>query len=255
MKIDIQSLSETSKAKLVESRWNSSYEIWDKIRSITKQNTGAYENKPAWLQTIPYKRQGGVVQANRIFVNMEVVINSLIANPPGVNVLPGRETETSQDFARKLEKYFRKKYLDLNTKEVLRMGLRNLYFSRLIVIKPFWNPAINDFDFRSVDPNKIRFGKYARKEQDSEFLIEEIDDNLCALVERFPSKKKELMSKYGITDEEQLYIKNPDVKYKEAWIGNYVIFKLDNIILDCIKNPYWDWDGMLVTEEEEKQIN
>lgn len=254
MKIDIQSLSETSKAQLVESRWNSSYEIWNKIKSITAVNTGVYENKSAWLQTIPYKRQGSTVQANRVFVNMEAVINSLIANPPGVNVLPGRQTEVSQDFARKLEKYLRKKYLDLNTKEVLRMGLRNLYFSRLIVIKPFWNPAINDFDFRSVDPNKIRLGKYAKKEQETEFAIEEIDDNLCALVERFPSKKKELMSKYGITDDESLYIKNPDVKYKEAWIGNYVIFKLDNIILDCIKNPYWDWDGVLITEEEEAQL-
>lgn len=255
MKVDIKSLSETSKIQLVESRWNSSYEVWDKIKRITTVNTGIYENKPAWLQTVPHKRQGSTVQANRVFVNMEAVINSLIANPPGVNVLPGRQTEASQDFARKLEKYFRKKYLDLNTKETFRMGLRNLYFSRMIVIKPFWNPAINDFDFRSVDPNKIRFGKYAKKEQETEFIIEEIEDNLCALVERFPEKKKELMAKFGITDEEQLYIKNPDVKYKEAWISDYVVFKLENIILDCIKNPYWDWDGIYVTEEEEAQLS
>jgi hypothetical protein len=138
------------------------------------------------------------------------------------------------------------------------MGLRNLYFGRLIIIKPFWNPVINDFDFRAVDPRRVLFGKYARKEQDSEFSIEEIEDNLCALVERFPEKKKELMSKYGFTNEDtaeaEMYIKNPDVIYKEAWIGDYVIFKLDNIILDCIKNPYWDWDGILMSEEESQQL-
>jgi len=254
MNIDISKLNDIQKNQLVESRWNSSYEVWDKIKSITKVNTGVYENKAAWLQTIPQKRQNYKVQANRVFVNMEAVINSLIANPPGINVLPGRTSETSQDYARKLQKFLQKKLVDLNTKETLRMGLRNLYFSRLIVIKPFWNPIIDDFDFKVVDPNKIRFNKFSRNENTTDFAIEEIDDNLCSLIERFPSKKEELMSKFGITDEESLYIKNPDVKYKEAWIGNYVIFKIDNIILGCIKNPYWDWDGVLITEEESKEL-
>lgn len=141
------------------------------------------------------------------------------------------------------------------------MGLRNLYFGRLVILKAFWNPLLGnggDFDFRAIDPRKVRFGKYARKEQDSEFSIEEIDDNLCAVVQRFPKKKEELMKKYGFSGpkgEAQMYIKNPDVKYKEAWIQDYVIFKLDNIILDKIKNPYWDWDGVLITEEEETQLS
>jgi len=259
MKIDFTKLDETQKAKLVEARWTSSSELWDTIEKIYKQNTAIYSNKADWLDSIPQKRRIYTVQANRIFVNMESVINAVIANPPGVNILPSRDGEVAQDFARKLESFFIKKYLDLNVKETMRMGYRNLYFGRLIVIKPFWNPIINDFDFRAVDPRRVRFGKYARKEQDSEFAIEEIDDNLCAMVERFPAKKEELMKKYGFTNdadgEADMYIKNPDVKYKEAWIGDYTIFKLDNIILDTIKNPYWDWDGILITEEEEQELS
>jgi hypothetical protein len=254
-RIDIKTLDDTQKAQLVEARWSSSGELWEQVAKIYKQNTLVYENKANWLQWLPVRRQNYRVQANRIFVNMEAVINALIANPPGINILPARDGEKAQDFARQLESYFRKKYTDLNIKEVMRMGLRNLYFGRLLVIKAFWNPAINDFDYRALDPRKVRIGKYARKEPDTEFVIEEIEDNLCAVVERFPGKKTELMQKYGITDDSQLYIKNPDVKYKEAWINNYVIFKLDNIILDTIPNPYWDWDGILVTEEEEAQIN
>lgn len=258
MKIDFTKLDDTQKAKLVEARWTSSSEIWDIVNKIYKQNVAIYSNKADWLDSIPQKRKIYTVQANRIFVNMESVINAVIANPPGVNILPSRDGEVAQDFARKLESFFRKKYLDLNVKETMRMGYRNLYFGRLMVIKPFWNPIINDFDFRVVDPRNIRFGKYARKEQDSEFAIEEIDDNLCALVERFPKKKTELMKKYGFADDEnginEMYIKNPDVKYKEAWVGEYVIFKLADIILDCIKNPYWDWDGILITEEEEQSL-
>lgn len=254
-KIDITKLDDTQKAQLIENRWKSSSEIWDIVERTYKQNTAIYENRSEWLQYIPERRKKFKVQANRIFVNMEAVINSLIANPPGINILPSGDGVPSQDFASSLEDYFRKKYDDLNIKEVIRMGLRNLYFSRLIVIKPFWNTVINDFDFRSIDPRNIRVGKYARKEQDSEFAIEEIEDNLCAVIDRFPSKKKELMAKYGIVDDKQLYIKNPDVKYKEAWIYDYTIFKLDNIILDTIKNPYWDWDGIMISDEEEQQLS
>lgn len=253
-KIDITTLDDSQKAKLVDTRWTSSSEIWDIVTRTYELNTAIYANKAQWLQNIPTKRRNSTVQANRIFVNMEAVINSLIANPPGINILPSRDGMEAQDFARKLESYFRKKYNDLNVKETVRMGYRNLYFGRLIVIKAFWNPVIDDFDFRAIDPRKVRFGKYARKEQDSEFAIEEISDNLCAVIERFPAKKEELMKKYSIVDDADLYIRNPDVVYKECWIQDYVIFKLENIILDTIKNPYWDWDGILVTEEEEKQL-
>lgn len=253
-KIDIKTLSDDQKAKLVEARWSSSSEIWDTVQQVYRQNTAIYSNESDWIDNLPFIRRKWVVRANRVFVNMEAVINSLIANPPGINILPARDGEVAQDFARKLESFFRKKYLDLNVKETMRMGYRNLYFARLIVIKPFWNPTINDFDFRAVDPRFVRFGKYARKEQDSEFAIESIQDNLCAVIERFPKKKEELMNKFGIYDDAELYIKNPDVIYKEAWIGDYVIFKLENIILDTIKNPYWDWEGILITEDEEQQL-
>lgn len=257
MKVDFSTYADDDKAKLIEARWASSDTIWETVQRIYKTNTATYENRADWLQFIPERRRRFRVQANRVFVNMEAVINSLIANPPGINILPSRDGMPAQDFARKLESFFRKKYIDLNLKEIVRMGLRNLYFGRLLVIKAFWNPQIGvngDFDFRAIDPRNVRIGKYARNEKQSEFTIEEIEDNLCAVIERFPKKKSELMEKYGMKDETELYIKNPDVKYKEAWIDDYVIFKLDFIILDTIKNPYWDWDGILITDAESEQL-
>lgn len=251
-------MKEADQAKLVENRWASSDELWDVVKSVYEANTAVYANKSSWLDNIPYIRQQWVVQANRIFVNMEAVINSLIANPPGINILPGRAGEGVADFAMGLEKFMKKKLVDRNLKETIRKGLRNLYFARLIVIKAFWNPVIDDFDFRALDPRKVRFGKYSTKEQDSEFAIEEIEDNLCAVVERFPAKKAELMKKFGFPEtpegEQEMYIRNPDVTYKEAWVLDHVIFKLDNIVLGTIKNPYWDWKGVLVTDEERKAL-
>lgn len=257
-KINIKDLNDDQKIALVKSRWASSDTVWEQINNIYKQNTATYENRSEYLNQLPQRRKTYRVQANRVFANMEAVINSLIANVPGINVLPSRDGIPAQDFARKLENYLRKKYLDRNFKEVVRMGLRNLYFARLLSIKAFWNPIINDFDFRAIDPRKVRIGKYARKEQDSEFCIEEIEDNICAVIERFPNKRKEIMNKFGFQDNEQgakdLIVKNPEIKYKEAWIDDSVIFTLDNILLNTIKNPYFDFDGILVTEEELVQL-
>jgi len=254
-KIDIENLTDEQKVELIKNRWDSSDTIWDIIDRVYKRNTKIYSNKADWLDNIVYKRKPWTVQANRIFTNMEAVINSLIANPAGINVLPGRDGVEAQNLASTLESYFKKKFEDINFKEITRMALRNLYFSRLLVIKPYWDSEINDFCFRAVDSRKVRFGKNARNESESEFAIEEIEDNLCSIIDRFPKKKAELMKKFGMKDDDELYIKNPETKYKEAWIGDYVIFAMENIILDTIKNPYWDWDGILVTEDERNQID
>ena len=40
---------------------------------------------------------------------------------------------------------------------------------------------------------------------------------------RFPKKEDELMKKFGFKDKDEMYIKNPTVKYKEAWIQNHVL--------------------------------
>jgi len=255
MKIDISKLSEGQLAKLVENRWSSSDSIWQIVKKTYDINTKAYQNESDWLQKVPATIQK--VMSNRIFPNMEAVINSVIANPPGINFIPGREGDESQKLARKQESYFRKKFEDLNVKEEMRKALRNLYFSRLLVLKPFWNAKIDDFDVKSLNPNDVRFGKNATKEEESEFAIEEVTDNLCALVARFPKKEKEILEKSGFTEEtkQDAYIMNPEVKYKEAWIGDYIIFKYDNIILEVIRNSYFDWDGILISDEEEQQIH
>jgi len=252
---DVSKMKEGELAKLVEQRWLSSDTIWSTIKKTYDINTKAYQNESEWLQKVPATVQK--VMANRIFPNMEAVINSVIANPAMINFIPGRDGDESQKLARKMESYFRKKYQDLNAKEDMRMALRNLYFGRLLVLKPFWNAQINDFDVKAINPNNVRFSKFATKEQETEFAIEEVTDNLCNLLARFPKKEADILAKSGFTKETKndAYIMNPEVKYKEAWIGDYVIFKYDNIILDTIRNPYWDWDGILLSDEEEQQIN
>jgi len=248
----ISELSDKQLAKLIDNRWTSSESIWDIVNRTYDNNLKVYKNEPDWLGSLPKKKSK--VRANRVFVNTEAVINSLIANPPRPNILPGRNTPESKKLASLEEKFFSIKYTERNVKEVIRKGLRNLYFSRLIVLKPFWNSKINDFDVKAIDPRKVRFAKNSTKEEDSEFAIEEIEDSLSSVLKRFPSKSKDILKQEGYETEDDVLVDNPQVKYKEAWCWDYVIFKMGNIILGKIRNPYWDWDGILITPEEEQNL-
>lgn len=248
----IEQLDDKQLSKLIENRWKSSETVWDIILKTYPINLRYYKSNPEWLENLPRKQPR--VRTNRIFVNQEAVINALIANPPKPTILADRDTPQAKELAQAQEKYFGRKYQDLNVKETLRKGLRNLYFGRLIVLKPYWDAKINDFNVRALDPRKIRVQKNATKEEDSEFCIEEVPDFLLSLIRRFPTKKDEIMREAGYTDETLILLDNPEVVYKEAWIRDYVIFKYGNVILGKVPNPYWDWDGILLTNEEEQQL-
>lgn len=250
--MNIEQLTDDQKSRLVENRWESASSMWDKVTKAWDVNIRYYENMPEWLSTLP--RRQPKVRANRIFVNMESVINSLIANPPKPQIVPTRDTPEAKELAQLQESYFIRRYDERNFKEVLRKGLRNLYFGRLIVLKPYWNAKINDFDIKAIDPRKVRFSPTSSKEDDSEFAIEEISDSLSAVIQRFPAKKQQILMQAGMTDENDILINNPTIVYKEAWIRDYVIFKYGNVIMGCVRNPYWDWDGLLMTPQEEENI-
>lgn len=242
-----EKLNDKQIIKLINNRWNDSESVWEVISKLYDTNKGIYSNEPKWLKNVPVKKSK--VRANRIFRDTESVINSLIANPAKPNVLQGRDTPQSKELALRLEKYFSERYDTLNVKEEFRKGLRNLYFSRLMVLKPYWNNKTNDFDVKSIDPRKIRVHKNATNTDDSEFAIEEVTDNILSVISRFKDKKEIILKKAGLSEEEAL-IQNPEIVYKEAWIGNYVFFVYQGILIGRIRNPYWDWDGILMNDEE-----
>lgn len=252
----ISELSDKQLARLIDNRKASSKTVWDTITQTYEKNLNIYNNNPEWLKKIPAKKSK--VRANRIFVNTESVINSLISNPPKPTILPGRDTPESKSLAQKQEKYFQIKYNDRNIKEVIRKALRNLYFSRLLVIKPYWDAKLNDFNARAIDPRKVRFSSKSTKEDDSEFAIEDVCDNLAAVLRRFPTKSKEILEKHGYLGDDaetEALIENPEVEYEEAWYMDYVCFKMGDIILGRMKNPYWDWDGLMMTRGEQDQLS
>lgn len=242
---------------LIDNRYNASDSLWSEIKQIYDRNVSYYDcnttdkdKMPEYLKRMPKKYHK--TRSNRIFRNVESVINALIANPPRPNFIPQSNAPEAIEVATVHEKFFSKKYDDLNVKEQLRKALRNLYFSRLLVLKVFWNSKINDFDVTALDPRKVRISTSATKEEESDFVIEEVDDKLDSLIARFPDKAEELAKKFGFksASDPDIIIKNPQVSYQECWLVDSVVFKYGNIILGKIKNPYFDWDGIKITQEE-----
>jgi len=252
--MDIEKLDDAKKVLLVNSRWNADEDLWTMVKKLYDTNLKIYKNTPDYITSGVAIKGKSKIRANRIFRNMESVINALIANPPQPNFIPTRETDEAKDTAETFQEYCSKRYDDLNTKEQLRKGLRNLYFARLIVLKPFWNPLINDFDVRSVDPRNIRVAAPATKEIDTNYVIEEVSDTIMAVIGRFPEKKEPILELNGYKTEEAAYIENPTIKYKEAWVDDQVLFVYQAILLGSIKNPTWDWDGIQITTEEADQL-
>lgn len=250
--VEITSLSEWQQCQLIDNRWSEGETVYNVVNSAYQANLKIYQNKPSWIDMLPAKR--AKLRANRIFSDMEAVINALIANPPRPNFVPARDTPEAIQLAQSEEKYFNKKFLDRNLKEVLRKGLRNLYFGRLIVVKTFWDSTINDFNARALDPRKIRIAPNAIKEQDSEYVIEEVEDYLLSVLRRFPNAADKLTKQLGYRDPKQVLIENPKIVYREAWVRDYVLFQYQNIILGITRNPYWDWDGLLVTPQEDEEL-
>lgn len=256
--MDINSLSEADKVRLVNQRWSSADPIWEIVKATTTANLKIYKNNPDYISSSIAIQRKSKVRANRVFRNMESVINALIANPPKPNFIPTQDTDGAKKLSATLQKYFAKKYDDINVKEQIRKGFRNLYFSRLIVLKPFWNSVTNDFDVRSIDPCNIRVSPQSTKEVETSFIIEEVSDNLMSVIARFPAKKTELLEKSGYssaTGEVEAFIANPVITYREAWIDNEVLFTYGAMLLGQIKNPTWDWDGLRVTEDEATMLS
>lgn len=274
----ILKLDDKQLVKLINNRWQSSETLWNLIKKVYQNNTDMYEGaghighsrredrrgdkvstniQSRGFFGVGNRRRDGIALTNdnRIFVNTESVINTLIANPPVPNMIPARDEEDAKQGAALLEKYLTRRYEELNTREEIRKGLRFLYFTRLMMLKVFWNSKINDFDVKAVDPRFVRVAEDSTDELSSHFAIEEIEDSLLSLVERFPKKEQELLKENGFKTKDDLLIKNPKIKYQEAWIGAALVVKYKNIILSSGRNPYWDWDGLLVTKEELDELD
>jgi len=247
MPIDIEKLDDSKLSKLIDNRWTESTSLWSEIDKAYKKNKAIWKNDDSLVATIPKRKSK--VRDNRSFLAMESVIANLTGRPSRPNVLPTNGKLESGQIALDLQDLFLEMYKTLRVKKKIRRGLRWLFLSRLMVFKIIWDNDIDNFNITVVDPRKVRFNKKATNSMETDFAIEEIDTNIPDMIERFTEQKEDILKQAGVKEEDAI-VNNTPATYKEAWIGDWVIYKFREKILKKEKNPYWDWEGVLFTNTE-----
>lgn len=246
--MDILSLTPEQQIRIINNRWSSSASVWEIVKKVTDKNQGIYRNEPEWMDKIPARKNR--VKDNRIFRNMETMIANSLKTLPTPNVIPGSDTPESKELGLQIQRYFLKKYDDLDVKQEFRRSMRRLFITRMFCLKVFWDPILDDFNLMSVDPKNIRVSKNATKEAQADFVIEEVTKPLSVFLDKFPEKKEAILAA-ATGNEISAYEDDKDVTWREAWIGNAFIVLYANRIIKAGPNPYWDWDGIEMSQSDQ----
>jgi|TARA_Y100000310_G_C20679501_1_gene815073 hypothetical protein len=249
--IDVTTLEENQQSRLIDNRWREGAELWSKMEKVYKKNKLLWQNNPPWIANHPPKKSKA--RDNRIFVAMESVISNLTGRPSKPNVLQAKKTPEAAIIAEDLQDFFLAKYKTLGMKKKMRRALRYLFFSRMLVMKTYWDTEIDDFNQKPVNPLKVRFNPKANNINETNYFIEEIETPVLNLIEKFPEQEEFIVSVTG-GNKDELTVNNPKILYREAWIGYYVLYQFRNKILKVEPHPYWDWDGIRMIENEREKL-
>ena len=243
----MQNLTDDELVRLINSRMSKAKELNSLITQYYDKNKERYRNNPKWSKT---KSGRSNVRVNRDFDNMESVMSFFIAQISKPNVIPASKTEDSRKLANDLQTILVEKNKERKTKKMRKRMARNGFFSRLFILKIFWNNELEagkgDWDIKNVDPRTIYIDPDATSCKDAESIIEEVKTTFKKLIARFPNKEKEIREKIGDGDKVNADIANPELIYHECWLdyGKWVCYKFQGEILDNEQNPYYDWDGI-----------
>ena len=239
--------------KVFQNRNKQSETIAETINKSYKKNIKTWKGEDESFAKLP--QGASKAKDNRIFMAVESQINKVTARPIKPMVLPANETDDAKIIASNLQDVFLEAYRDRQVKKHVKRSLRKLHFGRLFCLKVFWNDEIDDFDVRSMDPRKVRFGKTATTEKESEFSIELVDDKgILDLIDAVPEEEEKILRLAGIT-KEQAIEQNKDVEWHEMWIGDGMAIMYRNEVIKKKRNPYYDFDGLLLTPDEMAEIN
>ena len=237
------------KLRTSEAYWEEKPRDLTKARErATKYWTGRYqEDMDFFGHEFPYVD-------NRIFMSLETIIPIALTRPPEPSVSPAKDNDASKQLADDIKNILLAKYEEMGLRGKFRMALRHLLLFRQGILKYRWNEDLGDngdFEVHWVRPQKIVIDKNAVAGEMPGFIAEFMEDTIEGIVRKFPNKKAEIWKKFHIVRGTQKQL-SQRVGYYEMWFDcvdkdgepqQGVCWKCDEIILDKMKNPNWDYEG------------
>ena len=219
----------------IDKAMNESKALKQKVDGIGEMNF-SYWQKGTLAETNKFHPRKSKVIVNRIFTDMETSIPIITSEPPETSVLGSDNNDIKAKIQKGLEIAYDVKY---KMQQIFQKMVRSWYLSRIGVLKYRWDKE-NGFITENVDNNKIGFDARATGlYSDCEYVWETLEDTIDNLILKFPNKKKEIEAAAGGE-------KTPKskIRYIEFWggRGEWVCWRLNNVILDKKKNPNFDWE-------------
>jgi len=211
-----------------------SKELKRKIDDIGKRNKKFWRDGSDKDPSQIHPAKANIV-INRIFTDVETAIPILTSEVPEPTVVGVTDNDIQERIQKGLQIAYEVKY-KLQAK--LQSLLRHWFLFRLGVLKYRWD-IYQGLLTENVLTRKIGFDRRATSLENCEYIYEELEDTVGNLMEKFPSKRKQIQEMAGE--------KTPKskIKYIEFWGGGgeWVCWKLGSYILEKKKNPNFDYEN------------
>lgn len=229
-------------------------------KNITKAS-GEYEkfkkegkrNEQYWmadqLKGISLRWHNSRIITNVIYTGVETMVPIITSKPAQPVISVAGEEEESEDtrkFTELLEKMLLHKYNseDYPQQELYEMVARHLLLYKLGAIKIVWYEDIDDYLIEFVHPHKLILssdGHYNHDIWASQYLEKTVKE----IIDEFPEKQNEVLQSLfpGASGDILKQFGGTQVGFWEYWKedGEYLVWKMQNIILQKKLNPYLKW--------------
>jgi hypothetical protein len=245
--------------------------IDSRISGATKENEALKKegkrNECYWgtdqLKGISLRYFNSRIVQNRIYMGTETMVPIITTKPaePVISIHDDDEedSEDSKGFIEALDKVLMDKYSDEDypQQKLFEMIARHLLLYKIGIPKIIWDKSIDDYLVEYVHPHKIILGTEGHYNQDV-WIAQWMEKSLKELVTMFSEKEDNIMANLfpGSKVSMEQYGNTP-VGFWEYWPedGSYVVWKMNNVILQKKRNPYLIWKDDKTFDREKNHFN
>lgn len=202
---------------------------------------------------------------NVIYRDVETAIPIVVSKLPDIIVSAAADDPIKRKRAEGLQKVLDYKIKAHEMRSVLRRASRHSFLDFITIVKVRWDRIRQTYVFEAVHPDKIildhtgRVPDFGLSSSGFDFIAEWLEEPLKVITAKFPKAKEKLWKRFDIKRGTESQLANK-IRYQEIWFTWYdqegvpfegVAWRFEDIILEKMKNPYWDYEG----EEQEVGTN
>ncbi len=187
-----------------------------------------------------------------------------VSRIPDIIVKPGTDSPYEDKLSNAITKVIERDFDKRTRKNILGKAYVQRPVYMYSVIKARWNPQLGEngnYEFINVNPKNVVLDPYCQtpNSDEMEFLAEKRSLSYQQIIAMFPKKRSEILETGGYRDDGSMDLTNFLTNRTEVWEiwfdyldekedNQYekvsgVLWMLDTLILEKIKNPYFDFKG------------